>query len=242
MAANHALISTQLPTPDGSFIQSCNELVIDNFNGVCITCQFDANSFQQSDFQHLNVARPKQLGNAKRKRLAEFLAGRYAAQIAMRKLNLPNAEIPISANRAPDWPSAVSASISHNEGIALCFMSIGNQKLGIDIEKPLTPEAAIAVASVILSTEENQLIQQLACDFNFGTTLAFSAKECVYKALAASLANPNDPHSYQIQSVNLKSQTLTVVDAQKNSDHNAVVKQAISWRVLGDKILCYTSN
>lgn len=109
-------------------------------------------------------------------RRAEFARGRSAARVAMRRLGVPCAVVPMRADRSPDWPPGLTGSISHCAGA--CFALLARRSdyagLGLDIEpaQPLDPD----LWPLILRPEE-------AAGLSGQDALAvFVAKEAAYKA------------------------------------------------------------
>ncbi len=110
-------------------------------------------------------------------RRAEFAAGRAAARRALLGLGIAAAPIPSGARRAPVWPAGAVGSISHagERAVAAVARASDAVALGIDLElaRPLAPE----VERLVVHREDRLGARPLA------STVAFSAKESVYKAL-----------------------------------------------------------
>ena len=90
------------------------------------------------------------------------------------------------AGRAPVWPKGVAGSISHSDSRAVAVVSRTRLGLGVDIEPLMTATQARDIQDLILTTAETALRPPQLC-FETFLTLAFSAKECVYKALSPHL-------------------------------------------------------
>ena len=116
-------------------------------------------------------------------RRAEFALGRACARRALAKLGIENEPLLRGEARDPRWPPGVIGSLTHTEGFCAAAVARRGEllALGLDAESaPISPRAARRV----LDDEERSRIESLgvanARDF---ATLAFSAKESVFKAL-----------------------------------------------------------
>lgn len=124
------------------------------------------------------------LPRARPERVAEFLAGRAAAQAAIAQLDRPltaEATLPIGPNRAPRWPDDVAGSITHCAGFALAVASLRNTltAVGVDAEpdEPLPP----GLAPLVLTPREQSRYPRLTT-----SRLPFSAKEAFYKCWSSA--------------------------------------------------------
>lgn len=119
------------------------------------------------------------------KRQREFATGRALAHQLLTELGAPDEPLLPGARRAPGWPSGYLGSITHSD--AFCAVAVARSDrlalIGIDVEEdaPL-PEKLVPR---ILGTEEQAARDVLgpAARARRGR-LVFSAKECIYKALA----------------------------------------------------------
>lgn len=113
-------------------------------------------------------------------RLHEFAAGRRAARTAMAALGLPEAALPMGADRAPVWPDGVTGSIAHHATV--CLALAGRRAdwagLGLDLE-PDRPLPSDLAATICLPGEAADARAALA---------VFCAKEAAYKALFPTIA------------------------------------------------------
>lgn len=152
---------------------------------VGVSGGFDLKGFSQSLFDRLNIPCPVQLHKAVDKRRAEFLAGRAVAKAALNTAGVAETDIPIGQGRAPLWPLGVSGSISHTNTkcIALVTRATGMQ-IGVDIEEIAEGSSLEAIFKVALDATEAGLIhKQNEIAPNLLSTLIFSAKETLFKAL-----------------------------------------------------------
>jgi enterobactin synthetase component D / holo-[acyl-carrier protein] synthase len=116
-------------------------------------------------------------------RRAEFALGRACARRALSRLGIEGEPLLRGEQRDPVWPPGVIGSLTHTEGFCAAAVARRGEllALGLDAESaPISPRAARRV----LDDEERARIDALgpapSCDF---ATLAFSAKESVFKAL-----------------------------------------------------------
>lgn len=150
--------------------------------------QFSAGNFTQNLFQQYAVAQSANLEQAVTKRKAEYLAGRYCAKLALQQhfgKNQAICDIPSGKHREPMWPAGVLGSITHTKTYALCAIGESNciQGIGIDLEEILEISSANELAEQIHNEQELQLLTTNNFPSNFATTLLFSAKESIFKAL-----------------------------------------------------------
>ena len=119
-------------------------------------------------------------GPARRRRAYDHRAGRLAASRALLALTGHAPGIGRDASGAPLWPQGVVGAISHSDGraVALVGHTAHHAGLGIDLES-IAPRDAIA--GLILRPDEMAVLGQPPDAF--GLTLAFSAKESLFKAL-----------------------------------------------------------
>lgn len=131
----------------------------------------------------VSQALPPALSRAVPKRQAEYLAGRYCAALALRQLGADE-QVGIRPDRSPRWPAGCIGSISHCDGHALAIAARATdyRSLGIDLEALLDDDTAEQVGGLVLSAQEWRL-QPSGWARNRFLTLAFSAKEALYKAI-----------------------------------------------------------
>ncbi|EAO5999550.1 enterobactin synthase subunit EntD [Salmonella enterica subsp. arizonae str. CFSAN000560] len=146
---------------------------------------FDASSFHEHDL--LWLPHHDRLRSAGRKRKAEHLAGRIAAVHALREVGV-RAVPDIGEKRQPLWPDGLFGSISHCASTALAVIS--RQRVGIDIEKIMSQHTATDLAPAIIDNDERQILKASSLPFPLALTLAFSAKESVYKAFSGNATLP----------------------------------------------------
>ncbi len=151
-------------------------------------CHFDpARVDLERDARRLGIQPPDNIRRAVAKRQAEYLAGRLCAREALRQLT-GTAAVPghRSADRGPAWPAGQVGAITHSHGWAAAVVGSAEEYLGLglDAESLLPPAKALRLADQILTPAELQRLQALDEDGQaFAITLAFSAKESLFKAL-----------------------------------------------------------
>lgn len=139
---------------------------------------FDPTTFTDADLPWL--PHHAELSNAGRKRKAEHLAGRIAAAHA-----LPDRTVPgIGPSGEPLWPEGVSGSITHSGTQAMAVVVRHPDALvGIDCEAILPDPEARDIQDGIVDVQEAICLTHSGYPFALALTLAFSAKESLFKAL-----------------------------------------------------------
>ncbi|MFM4733657.1 amonabactin biosynthesis phosphopantetheinyl transferase AmoD [Aeromonas salmonicida] len=148
---------------------------------------FDPAAFTPACYEQAGILLPASLQRAAPKRLGEFLAGRLAAREALRRVGLGDHVVAIGSAREPRWPAGFEGSISHSlllgRGMALCAVRPGQGGMGLDLEAWLEDEQACELWPGIVNDEEWGRLQRCPLGPAQGLTLAFSAKESLFKAL-----------------------------------------------------------
>ena len=133
------------------------------------------------------------------KRRRDWRLGRWTAKLAMAAYrNLPgnsqtlrDAEIRPAASGAPevffaDQPAAVTISLSHRDGIAICAVAPSNVALGCDIEI-IEPRSAGFIADYFTTEEKEFVARACVNDRSRLLALLWSGKESALKALREGL-------------------------------------------------------
>jgi enterobactin synthetase component D len=170
-----------------SFLSNTNRLTITGNDDICLQSQFNIDIYRDELFNEFNILFPESLSKAVPKRKAEFLAGRIIVRETMKIMALPMIDIPIGMNRSPRWPQGVAGSISHSNNQVFCLLSKKNNGIGIDYEEIIPGEDAVDIQRSIVSKKEVSLFSEVNSDYNKLLTLAFSAKESLFKALYFSV-------------------------------------------------------
>ncbi len=130
----------------------------------------------------------EQLPDALERRRVEFAAGRVCAAQVVRALSgaaAPPHQIGRTPDGGPAWPPGLVGSIAHSRQIA---GAIGMRRtdaagIGLDIEPMMAPGRATAVARRVATGDEFSLLQHAGLTQAAAVTLAFSAKEALFKCL-----------------------------------------------------------
>jgi enterobactin synthetase component D len=147
-------------------------------------------AYQRTDFADLMLDFPESIKASVIKRQAEYLAGRHLGRLAMEQSQLFNPEPPqlgIGLLRAPAWPEVVTGSITHHQcracAVVLTQPLSAENFVGVDTELWLTAQQASEISESIHNSEELQILVS-ACFTNAqATSLLFSAKEALFKAI-----------------------------------------------------------
>jgi 4'-phosphopantetheinyl transferase EntD len=122
------------------------------------------------------------------KRKAEYLAGRFAAQKALAELG-PGGGAGRNEDGSPRWPEPVVGSITHGAGRAWCAVARAQslRGIGIDVERLMDGSTKDELMARICCREERDLLAaRLDQPEPSRVSLAFSAKESLYKCLYPS--------------------------------------------------------
>jgi enterobactin synthetase component D len=133
------------------------------------------------------------------KRRAEFLAGRFAALSALRALGV-NEPLGRNEDGSPRWPAAVVGSITHGASRALCAVARSTELrgVGIDAERLMTVETKVELRRRICTAAELAVGDPLRLVEHELVSLAFSAKESLYKCLYPMVGRFMDLHAATI--------------------------------------------
>ncbi|MCT4557833.1 MAG: 4'-phosphopantetheinyl transferase superfamily protein [Pelagimonas sp.] len=176
--------------PDFQFIQSVSngflsEIQVTTHQGTALAQgRFDQKQFSADLYTRLGIPFPDRLERAVAKRQADYLAGRVMARYALHALGRSETHIPTAQNRAPIWPQGIRGAITHTSGRSACLLSKNASDFpGIDIEKIAEGNAISAIEKVALSRPELSILKGMNLPENVPQTLAFSAKETIFKSL-----------------------------------------------------------
>lgn len=214
-----------------SFISNECCWLIENPEIVIFSCDFDKKHFLKELFKELSIYFPCELAQAVKKRQAEFLAGRYAAKQAMAQLKMPSHPLPIISigkDRCPIWPNGLVGSITHNNTQALCALLVEPHSagafIGIDIESYISAEESIGFVELVHTEAELAIILAQGIPVYMATTLIFSAKESLFKALYPQVAKYFDFNCAVVTSCSLEHQQLTFALTKYFPDQNYIKK------------------
>ncbi len=136
------------------------------------------------------------------KRRAEFLAGRWAAREALRALGID--AIPGKGDDGlPLWPEQATGSITHGAERALSAVArrADVRSLGIDAERLMRAASAELCSRICDGAELAALERALSLPRHHALTLAFSAKESLYKCLHPLIGKFMDFHAARVAGV-----------------------------------------
>ena len=168
-----------------SFLSHQRKLELGLSGAEAFSARFSLSAFHPGLFTENGISCPDRICRSVKKRQAEFLAGRALARTALARLGLKDAPIPIGDDRAPVWPMGSVGSISHAHGrCAVVAILDPSLMVGLDIETLASGSTLASILQVTMNDTERSLIEtQGVMASDWLATLAFSAKETLYKAL-----------------------------------------------------------
>lgn len=172
------------------FIKKGKFIHFSGINGLSVFyCDYDCLRYSPCLLDEFEVSLPVKLGDASAKRQAEYLAGRYAAASALKRLGVTSPNISSGKNREPCWPAGIVGSITHKTTVAASVVAKRGSAnlLGIDYEEWVSYPTFQRIESRIINQKEHALLEM--CDYALeqAFTIAFSAKESLFKALYPSV-------------------------------------------------------
>lgn len=174
---------------------------------------FDASTFQPDDL--FCLPHRERLSGAVTKRRAEHLAGRIAAQEALRFYGIQNYVPGIGLHRAPCWPPGFTGSISHTGKTALATVVADRDGelcgTGIDTEIIMNAYDAEKIAGEVVTPAEREALLPCALPFPLALTLVFSAKESLFKALYRHVGRYFDFHTAEVIDINAQQIRLRLI-------------------------------
>lgn len=178
-----------------------------------VRVNFDASTFEPDDL--LWLPHHDRLANAVARRKAEHLAGRIAAHEALRFHGVNDYIPDIGLLRAPCWPPGFTGSITHTDKIALATVIADSPArpcgIGIDTESIINAYEAQDIAAGIVNAAERELLAICGLPFPAALTLAFSAKESLFKALYRHVGQYFDFSAAEITAVNAQALELKLL-------------------------------
>lgn len=116
-------------------------------------------------------------------RLVEFATGRAAARQALEALGYAPVAIPIGPDRAPQWPDAITGSISHCAGACLAAAGFSRDYLGLGLDvEPASALPEDVWETVLRPEERGELAAFPRSQQGLQALRIFVAKEAAYKA------------------------------------------------------------
>lgn len=179
--------------PDATLLRDATENFILDFtnkselvdSALFLTATFAIDAYRDELFERLSINFPAQMKNAVVvKRRAEFLAGRVLAKIAIRHFLAVDGNLPIGPSRQPLWPQGLVGSISHSRRHVVSIVSDNStMAIGVDVEEICSEELLASINDIVLSLQEQAFLKSFPENYCVLWTLAFSAKETLFKAL-----------------------------------------------------------
>lgn len=160
--------------------------VIQRTGIIASAVNFDLSHYDTALYDQLEITFFSSLKSSVKKRQAEFLAGRLVAKKALMDMGIHNFDVNIGENRQPIWPENILGTITHTHNLAICALvrSEDYSCLGVDTENILNSKTAGEISKNILTEREAKLLSNaLGISQVCICTLAFSAKESLFKAL-----------------------------------------------------------
>lgn len=131
----------------------------------------------------LHPAEAAQAARMSAARRREFALGRACARRALAQLGIHGEPLLRGEGRAPQWPEGIIGSLTHTEGLCAAVATRRGELIALGLDAECAPLSARAARRVLDADERLRLgvlASPPACGFE---TLAFSAKESVFKAL-----------------------------------------------------------
>jgi enterobactin synthetase component D len=150
--------------------------------------EFDVSKFAPRAFAASGIFCPPRIARSVHKRQAEFFFGRLAARDALTaaEARFASMDVGIGSAREPVWPAGVVGSITHDNCYAAAAVEAAGRQhgIGIDIARFIGPETLPLLVDAIVDAQEIQILhaQGPGWPYNALLTLAFSAKESLFKA------------------------------------------------------------
>lgn len=157
---------------------------------VLVTAGYDSAAYADDLFDRLDIACPPKLIRAVPRRKADFLAGRAMVLAAMTRLGIPPQPVANAPSRAPVWPEGLTGSLSHARGRCAGLLSQNTRlTFGVDTEAIAQNRTLTAILTETLSPAERAILSAGPLPAATNATLAFSAKEALFKALYARVGH-----------------------------------------------------
>jgi enterobactin synthetase component D len=191
---------------------------------------FDPTTFTDADL--LWLPHHAELANAGRKRKAEHLAGRIAAAHA-----LPDHTVPgIGPSGEPLWPEGISGSITHSGTQAMAVVvRHPDARVGIDCEAILPDSEAREIQDGIIDAQEAMCLMRSGYPFALALTLAFSAKESLFKALFPQVKTFMGFDCARITRLDERTLTLALTRPQAEFKENTLF--TLHWLLDGNQVI-----
>jgi 4'-phosphopantetheinyl transferase EntD len=122
------------------------------------------------------------VGQAVRKRVEEFSAGRLCARVAMAAFGISGFALRAAKDRQPVWPNSVVGSISHTAGFCVAAVAEKRRFAAIGIDCEVAGHVSPDLWATICTPREAAWVASLPeREQHAAAALIFSAKEAFYK-------------------------------------------------------------
>ncbi|ENA0609348.1 enterobactin synthase subunit EntD [Enterobacter bugandensis] len=196
---------------------------------------FDPTTFTDADL--IWLPHHPELAHAGRKRKADHLAGRIAAAHALNARAIPG----IGPSGEPLWPEGISGSITHSGTQALAVVTPEPGALiGIDCEKIFPENDAREIKEGIVDAQEESVLSRSGYPFALALTLAFSAKESLFKALFPQVKAYMAFDSARVTM--LDNETLTLALTRPLTGFDAGTAFTLHWLRQGEQAITLLSR
>ena len=240
------MIAKSHPPSHSSFLLASNRLNLVNENKlVAFKVEFNPDGLRDELFAEMSIPFPTKLKQAVNKRKSDYLAGRIAAKFAFSEVGCDNWILENDKSGCPRFPKGVLGSISHSCRNAICLVAEDKVGIGVgvDIEHIIPSHSLKSISSQVAKHEEFDLLVHQNESFTMAeaTTLIFSAKESLFKALFPSLRRYFGFEQASLCRLNSHTKTMTfqLTKMFKPLLGNSLYID-VFFDVIGDSILTYT--
>jgi len=122
------------------------------------------------------------LGQAVKKRVQEFAAGRLCARRALAEFGIEGFALRVQSDRQALWPAAMVGSITHTDGLCAAVVAGRDSFLGVGVDSEVAGDVKPELWEMICTPREIAWLGSLpGAEQARAATLIFSAKEAFYK-------------------------------------------------------------
>ncbi|OOZ43005.1 hypothetical protein BOW37_12460 [Solemya velum gill symbiont] len=134
------------------------------------------------------------------------------AKLCLKHFSVADYDVDIGAHREPIWPLDIIGTISHcdNQAVALVAKRTSYRFVGIDIERFINKRNAEYIGFNIHDKYELSLLLDQGFSNSIITTLIFSAKESLFKAIFSYIKKYIDFECARVTEVNVREQSLVL--------------------------------
>lgn len=202
--------------------------------------RFSLSGFDRTLFTEHGIYQPDNIVTAVDKRRAEYFAGRYLAAKAFAEFGLQGFDLHSDKTRGPIWPEGFIGSISHTDNFACCVLALADDylALGIDAQAWIPAASATKLARRILSPAELAVLDIAQVPLTEGLSLAFSAKESIYKAFHPHVRRFFGYREAELRAIDLDTRQMSfALSAELQQHPNCPQTVSVDYCTLDDGIL-----